>query len=847
MQKIIYAILCLVGTLTFAQAQINEVSISSNPILQKHHAEKEQRTQQMLAGRSTIVTDVEARDVFVVNGQCLESDSLYQICIDTFGFGAASTVTLFNTGMLNFGTATLDTNCVSYVADSNIDFGIDSIYIEFCGGESGTCDTTIYPVYVHRPNNLITLPTTFVNAEDTVTICVNNVLPGVLSSANIISNNTELGDAFALGDCIFYRSNRFAETDVVTLELCDDFCICDTYQIPIASQRDTMSLPFMDDFSYDGPFTNDNWVNSNVFVNNTMAVNPVSVGVATFDGLNAAGAPYNGGYGSSDNLTSAYLDLSPYSAASNVYLSFYVQPKGLGDSPKDRDSLILEFKNSAQEWVLVDTFKYRTSLTDTVPGVTLLSDRFNFYSYHINQNDYLFDGFQFRFRGFSTRSGNIDHWHLDYVRLVEGVDGSPFLADVAFTEVPNDILKNYSSMPWWHFVENIDGEIPDENRFNEIHLYNHNDEQLPFNTENFDLIEMETGTVVVNNLNLLQTATNIAPGRIAEIFPALPQPTYPTFVTSVKNDFADDLKYLEFEKTYSISINAESPSLNPIVDDNNVVRHTTIFDDYFAYDDGTAETGLEATTDQVQIAVKYTANVADTLKAIQIHFPHINTVTSNQLFNLRVWIGELDGEAEYELILQKPLYIDSYLDSLNGFTTYVLTDILTGENTPLFIPAGDFYIGWQQVSVCALNQCIAVGIDKNNGDAMQQVFFDPFGFGSNWQAVSDANPSLTGALMMRPVVGEGTPLQSSKTEEFIKAEQITIFPNPTNGLVSIELEEKNYEQYSYTLFDAVGKRLDNRPLTNQLNISDLQNGIYFIKIINNKTSEVFNQKIILVK
>lgn len=839
MQRI-YAILIFLATTLFSQAQINEVPLTNNRILEQHHAEKQEEIQSMLAQREAQLfpPSVENRDVIIENWFCLESGNSFTTCIDTTNIGDSTSIELIDLGNLAFGMANLDSTCTTYTANAGVEFGIDSVSIKVCNTNSGVCDTTVYPIYVHRAENTIVLPNNILNAEDTITICVDtDVLPTPYSSANLVGNNPMFGDSYSFGSCVFYEANRFSGRDTVIFEICDDFCVCDTYQIPFLIVQDTIELPFMDDFSYEGPHPSTKWVDKDVFVNNTMAIDPVSVGVATFDGIDEKGRAYNNGYGSADRLTSAYFEMAPFNINSGLWLSFYIEPQGLGETPSDRDSLVLEFKNSANEWITIDTF---TTLNNPA------TDEFSYYSYPLNENQYFFDGFQFRFTNYTLGSGNLDHWHLDYVRLAIG-DGSPILADIAFTEIPNPILKTYTSMPWWHFVPNKGDEIPTAEMFNEIHMYSHDDVERAITPTEVELIELETGTVLLDDIALFQTATNFQPGFLNNDFPTPPAQTYPTFTNSINNDFADDLKYLEFEKSYSINVNAEDVNVNPIVEDNNVVRHTTIFDNYFAYDDGTAEGGIETTKNNVQIAQKYHANVADTLKGVQFHFPHIFANTSSQNFTLKVWIGELDNSPEFEAFLQNPLYIDSYLDSLNGFTTYVLKDGDTGELTPLAIPAGDFYVGWQQISSCSLNECIAVGNDKSKEDGMQNVFFDEFGFGSNWLSILSAAPNLKGTLMIRPIVGEGTPVQSSKTNDVTKNTQLSIFPNPTSGFLNIKIEKGNFDQFSYTLFDSIGKIISQNQLTNQLDISNLQNGIYFIKVQNRKTNEIINRKIILVK
>ena len=58
----------------------------------------------------------------------------------------------------------------------------------------------------------------------------------------------------------------------------------------------SVDLPFFDDFSYAyrSPYPAiNNWIDSNVYVNTGFAIAPLSLGVATFEGLNKHGYPYN--------------------------------------------------------------------------------------------------------------------------------------------------------------------------------------------------------------------------------------------------------------------------------------------------------------------------------------------------------------------------------------------------------------------------------------------------------------------------------------------------------------------------------------------------------------------------
>ena len=96
-------------------------------------------------------------------------------------------------------------------------------------------------------------------------------------------------------------------------------------QIPKMRTSLTVSLPFLDDFSYNSYFPNNLlWEDSAVFINRSYPINPVTIGVATFDGLDANGMAYDISASTqgkrADSLTSKAIDLS---AVDSAYLLFY--------------------------------------------------------------------------------------------------------------------------------------------------------------------------------------------------------------------------------------------------------------------------------------------------------------------------------------------------------------------------------------------------------------------------------------------------------------------------------------------------------------------------------------------
>ena len=107
---------------------------------------------------------------------------------------------------------------------------------------------------------------------------------------------------------------------------------------------DSIDLPFMDDFSYAGPYPDPNlWLDRQVFINSTMSGNTApSIGVATFDAIGPNGKPYQpvgGRVETADTLTSNYINLKNFtntsgarqnlSAADSVYMTFFFATKRL--------------------------------------------------------------------------------------------------------------------------------------------------------------------------------------------------------------------------------------------------------------------------------------------------------------------------------------------------------------------------------------------------------------------------------------------------------------------------------------------------------------------------------------
>jgi hypothetical protein len=253
---------------------------------------------------------------------------------------------------------------------------------------------------------------------------------------------------------------------------------------------------------------------------------------------------------------------------------------------------------------------------------------------------------------------------------------------------------------------------------------------------------------------------------------------------------------------------------------NDMVERLVPLEDYFAYDDGSAESSIITQNIGTQAALKFHTIVADTLQGIRMHVPAFDVSVANQLFNFSVYIGSLNSNPVYEAYNLHPFYGDS----LQYWATYAFI----GQNgyPPLIAANTDFYIVWQQGSS---GQAIPIGFDKNSPQGTQFIYQNT---GTGW---SGLGANVSGALMMRPYLG---------SKRFIAAETprrqnapIAVYPNPTTGILNLDISSLNtpHDPLNYTVFDALGRKIQAAPFTsNQIDMTSLQTGFYILQINNSQ-------------
>ncbi|MEL7160808.1 MAG: T9SS type A sorting domain-containing protein, partial [Bacteroidota bacterium] len=610
----------------------------------------------------------------------------------------------------------------------------------------------------------------------------------------------------------------YAGRDAVCVTLCNELGLCDVYRTTFTINRPNVELPFFDDFSYDDvrPAA-DLWQDIDVLINRNFADDPPSVGVATFDAVDFDGQPYSDENGSRtpvfrDFLTSAPIALQ---GRSTVGLSFYAQPRGFGNRPERQDSLLVQFLDRDGNW---NTVLGLGGISETVGNGTPLP--FTGQTVEV-ATEYLYDGFQFRFAAKSSERGAVDMWHVDYVKLD---DDQTFLntQDLALVEPPDFLLKNYTSIPIRHLRAAGDGLLVDSLNFVVRNLsagttINVSDGRLRI----FPPGQFVAARYVVDIINILSN-NDVAPGQLGNGKLGLrgDAENFQNLRNYLFNDVAEDASvFLRVEYDYD-SNNQGNDYADGALRRNDSISRTTYFDEYLAYDDGTAE-GLLRVAPGTVVLQEYTAFAEDELTGVSIRLPRGLNPLGNQDLRLVVYAGDtIPTDLIYEEDFPVLYPEDFFSDSLQGFTTYLFDEIID-------LPKGEkFYVGWEQQSA---SNSIGVGYDRNQQPRDVQWFRT----GSSWRRLAG---STTGAIMIRPLLSGFGGFATNTDDPAPEATALVeVYPNPTNGTLHLR-PRPGYDLLGmqYRLFSANGALLQGGVTRATVELGDLPAGLYLLEVSDGK-------------
>ena len=597
------------------------------------------------------------------------------------------------------------------------------------------------------------------------------------------------------------------------------------------------TLPFFDDFTKLGVYPDaSKWQSKQVFVNSGFPKMPVNFRAATFDVVDQFGKVYSRGSSNpfiADSLLSVKIRLDSIdnhaiTADDSVYFSFYYQPGGFGDSPERDDSLVLQFGYGYDELVFDTVLQNYVTLRKTAwkqvwatEGMKLekfldsLGENQYFKKVMIPITDTCFfkEDFQILFFNYGTLPttmypndrSNMDEWNIDFVyldvnRSVEN-DSYPL---VSLTDNAPAFLKRYQSMPYKHYKDNPITEI--NNVFD-------------VNITNLDVNSHEaryTCEVEDNNSSWNYSFTDNS-----------------FIINQYENAgvMTRNIEMGDFIYPYNLNIDTTSFTIRhyiEAVDENgNLVSGDSIvrrqgFYNYFAYDDGTPEMGYGLVPNDTYFAAQFKVTKLDTLGGVQMLFNRTFNDANFNFFDIVVWRDNngKPGEIIYTLKDQRPVWNDS---AMYAFSNYTFKEIVKVNST--------FYVGIRQ----QYSKTINIGFDSST-DNSQYNFYNA---GEGWK-----NSSFPGSLMIRPVMGKN-PYFIGIDENQEVTNTLTLYPNPATDFVRIEgVDENTCSEIS--IFDLTGRLVIKYPYCNELNVSDLQNGIYLLRVTGdvgvNKTSKLLISK-----
>ena len=750
------------------------------------------------------------------------ADGSLRIQLDTAGLGSDLTdYRCIGCDDLDFGTVELNLDTLLYTADAGVEQGFDTLGVTVCSPQGVCSDTTAFVFLVQRPGRTVELGNALVAPDSRTTVNVDaGALPGgafCRTIAGCADDYPGRGQRFNFltgqdeGNDFAYTAGRYGGTDVVCVTVCNAYGLCDTYRSTFTIDRPALDLPFFDDFSYEGvrPAV-ERWQDEDVFVNRSYGENPPSVGVATFDATDFDGQPYAATGNSRVSIPRDYLTSAPLRMAGQTgsVLSFYLQARGLGNRPEIQDSFLVQFLTPEGEW---NTVFAREGIPNTVGNSTEIPFTGELVAV---PDDYLYDGFQFRFVGLSAERGAVDNWNLDYVKL-SNQSTSLVTQDLALSEAPFRLLAPYTSVPVRHLQAAGQVLLADDIY---LKLWNHRADVTPVSGSTYT-VESLDGPSFTSSAGLFPSDyfgrdNGIAPQSLEIREASFDQlPTYNAIRSYLFGLNPEEDYWLS--TTYALTVATEDPGFSPLIAANNTARQITELDDYFAYDDGTAEVAIEGQSGNV-IVQRYTAFVADQLIGVRLRIPRLLAEVGDQTLNLVVYGAGEDGRPGELLYEQSEpvLYAENYYnDSLQAFTSYALAEAVD------LVP-GDFYVGWRQATA---DRSLPVGYDRNNPVPAGTQFFDS---GSGWEELTGVT---TGAIMLRPLL-TGADVRPTSTEGPEGAPFLSVYPNPTGGVVNIRVAPTLYiRDLTLRLFAGDGRLLRQERGADQLDLGDLPPGMYWLE------------------
>jgi len=559
-----------------------------------------------------------------------------------------------------------------------------------------------------------------------------------------------------------------------------------------AAKPSALTLPFFEDFTDKSVYpSSSRWVEQQVFVNNNMGTATISRGMATFDALDQFGVPYDTltPYHQvyADSLTSLSIDLSGHSPSDSIYLSFFYEPKGMGFAPKATDSLILFLHSSTGSW----------NKTWSMAGDSIVS--FRQVMIPITAAEYFYEDFSFRFVNKATIGISDSHWNIDYIRMDEGRNlYDTAINDIAYTKQPYSVLNDFTAMPYWHFNTAPASFLATQHTA----VIRNNGSAGISENYSYTAKEVTTGTALGSG-----SGSVFIPGVYDTVV------TFPMYSTSGFSPSNSKGRFV-FENKYACA-----PAYAGESRVNDTIVSQQIFDNYFAYDDGTAEQSYFlnlAPAAPGKIAIEYALYTPDTIRGVAIRFARQVPSAASKDFSLVIYKAINPGIDADDIVYQQDFYLPAYEDTVNQLSVFRFDE-------PVVMGVGIFYVGIIQPAG-GISDSLSIALDVNRIGGNHRYF----NVGAVWQ------PSLIeGALMVRPLIGAELP---SSLDDPAKNVAWSLYPNPANNEIRINLDDQAAYNYTYQVTDITGRSVKKGIMGNDKIIStgDLSPGMYILQLMNGK-------------
>jgi len=655
-------------------------------------------------------------------------------------------------------------------------------------------------------------------------------------------------------------------------------------------------LPFFDDFSHSNTYPDSTkWTDNNVLVNDGFPLCPPSRKGATFDVLDADGKVYS--YAISNAFIAEYLTsvrirldsiMEPepraLTPADSIYLSFYYQPQGNGNSPEEQDSLVLQFGTTTerQEFLFLDYQSYDiadifaemqvdtlfpgdtiwasvgcqpglfTLVTDTltpmtqgsiaVPCDSVFTTVADTTWYHIwsvpgqTLEDFMAENDGQYFKQVMIPITDLKYFRNDfYFRFYN-------YASIVGSSLPS----NRSNEDNWSidFVYlNINRTIDDTdypmltfsgqqpsffNRYQSIPYRQYRINPYTFTREYLD-IDVANLDGIDHEASYYYTVQKIGGGQ------HYTRTVSPTTIPPYKTN--GYLQCSEYEspacpnvgELFAISLDYDSVSYQISHYLYDSTANPPLVDsmvyrigmyNYYAYDDGIPELGFGVRPAGGRFAVRFDVADFDTIQGVQLLFNHTLNDANNKYFDIVIW-KDANGKPGEELYRLENQR-PQWQDQIYRFSYYKFDKTVA--------LAGAFYIGIEQRS----DDLINIGFDTS----IDNIDYNFVNTNGSWQ-----QSSKHGSLMIRPVVGASYFIGVEENGPSTGSGAFVVYPNPVSNILHIE---SDIDAGQLSIYDLMGRMVYQSEYQTEVPVSQLNDGLYSLSIITSE-GQVINQKFIICK